>query len=98
MGQDPSQGRTAVEAEQPTPVPLSATGGEQCQRDSAVTAEDRGVKTAMKFMFVPISVASGLAAGQLSKKIFDLIWGKIDEEEAPHPKYREIDVRKMALA
>jgi hypothetical protein len=52
----------------------------------------------MKFIFMPISIASGLAAGQLSKKIFDLVWGKIDEEDAPHPKHREIDLRKMALA
>jgi hypothetical protein len=52
----------------------------------------------MKLAFVPISIASGLAAGQFSKKIFDLIWGKIDNEDAPHPKYREIDLRKMPLA
>lgn len=52
----------------------------------------------MKFIFLPISIAGGLAAGQLSKKIFDLVWGKIDHEDAPHPKYRDIDMRKMAIA
>jgi len=52
----------------------------------------------MKIAFLPVSIASGLAAGQLSKKLFDLIWGRIDDEEAPRPKHREIEMRKLALA
>ena len=52
----------------------------------------------MKFAFVPVSVVSGLVAGQLSKKIFDLVWGRIDDQEAPHPKHREIDIRKLVIA
>jgi hypothetical protein len=52
----------------------------------------------MKFIFLPISIVSGLAAGQLSRKVFDLIWGRIDDSEAPHPKHREIDLRKLVLA
>ena len=52
----------------------------------------------MKIAFLPISLAAGLAAGQLSKKLFDLIWGRFDDEEAPHPKHREIDLRKLTLA
>ena len=52
----------------------------------------------MKLAFVPVSIASGLLAGQISKKIFDLIWGRIEDQEAPRPKHREIDVRKLTLA
>jgi len=52
----------------------------------------------MKFLFLPFSVVGGLLAGQLSKKIFDFIWGRIDDEDAPRPKHREIDVRKLGIA
>jgi Protein of unknown function (DUF4235) len=52
----------------------------------------------MKLVFLPISIVGGLAAGQISKKVFDLMWGKLDGKEAPHPKYRETDMRKLALA
>jgi Protein of unknown function (DUF4235) len=52
----------------------------------------------MKFLFVPIGILGALAAGQLSKKVFDFIWGRIDAEDAPRPKHREIDLRKLAVA
>ena len=52
----------------------------------------------MKFAFMPIGIAAGLVAGQLSKKIFDAIWGLIDDEEAPRPKHREIAFLKLIPA
>jgi Protein of unknown function (DUF4235) len=52
----------------------------------------------MKIAFLPVSVLGGLLAGQLSKKLFDLIWGRVDEEDAPRPMHRRIDLRKLALA
>jgi hypothetical protein len=52
----------------------------------------------MKFLFLPVSIASGLLAGQLSKKLFDFIWERIDDEDAPRPKHREIRLPKLALA
>ena len=52
----------------------------------------------MKFAFMPIGIAAGLLAGQVSKKIFDLVWGKFDEEDAPRPKHREIDLVKLIPA
>ena len=52
----------------------------------------------MKFAFTPIGIAVGLLAGQISKKIFDFIWGLVDEEEAPRPKHREIDLVKLLPA
>ncbi len=52
----------------------------------------------MKFIFTPFSIAIGLSAGVLASKVFDWIWGKFDEEEAPDPKFREIDYRKLVPA
>jgi hypothetical protein len=49
-------------------------------------------------IYLPIGIATSLLAGQISKKIFDLIWAQIEDQEAPRPKHREIDVRKLALA
>ena len=52
----------------------------------------------MKFLFLPISLLSGLFAGQMSKKLFDSIWARIDDEDAPRPKHRKIELPKLALA
>ena len=52
----------------------------------------------MKIAFTPIGIVVGLLAGQISKKIFDFVWGLIDDEEAPHPKYREISLVKLLPA
>ena len=52
----------------------------------------------MKFAFLPIGIGAGLLAGQASKKMFDLIWGAVDDEEAPRPKHRDIDMKKLVPA
>jgi hypothetical protein len=52
----------------------------------------------MNAVFTPIGLILGLAAGQLSKKIFDLVWGLVDDEEAPRPKHREIPLLKLVVA
>jgi hypothetical protein len=52
----------------------------------------------MKVLFLPISIAAGLGAGQLARKVFDVVWSRFDDEEAPHPKYREIDMVKLVPA
>jgi hypothetical protein len=52
----------------------------------------------MKIAFMPIGVAAGLLAGQISKKIFDVIWSQFADEEAPRPKHREIDFVKLVPA
>jgi Protein of unknown function (DUF4235) len=51
-----------------------------------------------KLLFIPVSVVAGLAAGFASKKIFDGLWGLVDEEEPPDSKHREIDWRKLLIA
>jgi hypothetical protein len=52
----------------------------------------------VKFLFLPISIGAGLVAGLVGKKIFDQIWGLIDEEEPPHPKHREFKWPKLIAA
>lgn len=52
----------------------------------------------MSAIFTPIGLIVGLAAGQVSKKIFDFAWGLVDDEEAPRPKHREIPLVKLLAA
>jgi Protein of unknown function (DUF4235) len=52
----------------------------------------------VKVAFVPISVLGGLLAGFLGQKIFDAIWGKVDQYEPPQPGHRDVRLAKLALA
>jgi hypothetical protein len=52
----------------------------------------------MKFAFTPLSIGLALIAGQLSKKLFDVVWSKFDDEEAPRPKHRDVPLIKTAIA
>ena len=52
----------------------------------------------MKFIFMPFSILAGLIAGFMSKKVFDQVWGLIDEEEPPDSKHREIEWPKLLAA
>jgi hypothetical protein len=51
-----------------------------------------------KLLFIPVSLGAALAAGFVSKKAFDQVWGLIDSEEPPESKHRDIDWRKLLLA
>jgi hypothetical protein len=52
----------------------------------------------VKIAFTPIGILAGLLAGQISKKLFDLVWSLFDDEEAPRPKHREIALAKLVPA
>lgn len=52
----------------------------------------------MKLAFRPIGILSGLLAGIVAKKIFELIWGLVDDEDPPEPKYRRVNLAKLAAA
>jgi Protein of unknown function (DUF4235) len=52
----------------------------------------------MRYLFLPFSIAAGLVAGFLSKKIFDGIWSLFDDEEAPEPEHKEIHLTKLIIA
>ena len=51
-----------------------------------------------KILFVPFSITGGLLAGFVGKKIFDGIWGLIDEEEAPDGSDRDVPWAKLIAA
>jgi hypothetical protein len=52
----------------------------------------------LKLVFTPMSIVLGLIAGLIGKKIFEQIWGLIDEEEPPHAEHREISYVKLVAA
>ena len=52
----------------------------------------------MKFLFLPFSILSGLLAGFVGKKLFDQLWGIIDDEEPPDSKHLEITWGKLLVA
>jgi hypothetical protein len=52
----------------------------------------------LKLLFIPVSVAGGIVAGLIGRKIFELTWGLVDEEDAPHPKHRELRWAKLIPA
>lgn len=52
----------------------------------------------MKLIFIPISIVAGLIAGMVGQKIFEKIWGLVDDEEPPDPKHREFQWKKLLAA
>ncbi len=51
-----------------------------------------------KLLFLPFSIGGGLLAGILSKRMFALAWGAIDDQQAPTPEDRGARLGKLALA
>ena len=51
-----------------------------------------------RFLFAPIGIMAGLLAGQISKKTFDLVWGRVSGEEAPEPNQREVSWARLVAA
>ena len=47
---------------------------------------------------MPIGLVAGLAAGVAGKKVFEQLWGAIDDREPPHPEDREVSLAQLALA
>jgi hypothetical protein len=52
----------------------------------------------MKLLFAPLSIVVGLLAGLLGKKIFEQVWGLIDDQEPPEPKHRRVEYPKLGQA
>jgi hypothetical protein len=51
-----------------------------------------------KVLFLPVSIVAGLIAGALSRRLFDQVWGLIDEEEPPESRHRDISWGKLVAA
>ena len=52
----------------------------------------------VKLLFVPFSVAGSLVAGFLAKKLFEALWGVVDDEEPPESEHRRISWGKLIAA
>jgi uncharacterized protein DUF4235 len=52
----------------------------------------------VKLLFTPVSVVAGLLAGLVGTKIFERLWGLIDDEEPPSPEHREFSWPKLIAA
>jgi hypothetical protein len=51
-----------------------------------------------RILFIPMSVLGGVLAGFVGKKVFEQIWGLVDEEEPPDSKHRETTWLKLIAA
>jgi hypothetical protein len=60
--------------------------------------EARGEINVSKVLFVPFGAVAGLLAGFLSRRLFRGMWSLVDYEEAPDPKRRDVDLRKLTFA
>ncbi|HEU4975008.1 MAG TPA: DUF4235 domain-containing protein [Baekduia sp.] len=52
----------------------------------------------MKLVYKPFGIILGILAGLVSKKLFEVVWGIIDEEEPPKPTTQEADWPKVLAA
>ena len=51
-----------------------------------------------KILFIPVSIISGLIAGFVGRKAFELIWGVIDDQEPPDAEDRETSMPKLVAS
>lgn len=52
----------------------------------------------MKVVFAPVSIVGGFAAGFGGKKLFSILWSRIDDQEPPQPEHRDVPIGKMLAA
>jgi hypothetical protein len=52
----------------------------------------------MQLVFRPIGIILGILSGIGARKVFDFLWDKIDEEEAPNPEHRDVNWVKFFAA
>lgn len=51
-----------------------------------------------KILFIPFSIIGGLIAGLIGKKLFEAIWGAIDDQEPPDSQHRDVSWAKLIPA
>jgi len=52
----------------------------------------------VRLLFIPVGVVSGLVAGFVGKKLFEQVWGVIDDREPPEPEHRYASWGKVVTA
>jgi len=53
---------------------------------------------AMKILFAPIGIVTGLLAGLAAQKAFERLWAVIDDEDPPEPDQRQVSIPKLVAA
>jgi hypothetical protein len=51
-----------------------------------------------KLIFKPVGLIAGVISGLIGKRLFQRIWGAIDEQQPPKPQERLAPLGKLALA
>jgi hypothetical protein len=51
-----------------------------------------------RILFAPLSIAAGILAGLVGKRLFEFLWGRVDDEEAPEPSHLQTTWPKVLLA
>jgi hypothetical protein len=52
----------------------------------------------MRWLFAPIGILSGLAAGFAAQKGFERVWAAFDDEDPPEAENREVSYPKLVAA
>ncbi len=52
----------------------------------------------MNLLYRPLGIAFGLLGGIVAKKVFNVIWSKFDDEEAPKATQEEVSWAKLLSA
>jgi hypothetical protein len=52
----------------------------------------------LKIIYRPFGIVLGFAAGMLSKRVFNFVWSKVDDEEAPKPTVEGQSWPKVLIA
>jgi hypothetical protein len=52
----------------------------------------------MGVIYRPIGLTLGIMAGLVGKKLFELVWQKLDNEEPPEPTTQETTWQRLAAA
>jgi hypothetical protein len=50
---------------------------------------------AMRLIYKPFAIGLGLLAGALARKLFSVLWSKIDDEDPPRPNTERADWPKV---
>jgi Protein of unknown function (DUF4235) len=51
-----------------------------------------------RIILAPIGIVAGLLAGLLAKKLFDFIWSRVSDEEAPRPEHHQVTWPRLVAA
>src|SRR5204862_6652567 len=66
--------------------------------DQARPAAGREELFPMKLLYKPVGIVMGILAGLIGRQLFDLIWGRFDQEEPPEATTKESPLPKGAGA